>query len=939
MDRSEWAQVRRLFDAVCELSPSQWRDRLETLTHDQDMIEQALGLLQSQTRQLRKASDSIEMLLARVSVTTELGVGDRLDKWRLTSRIGGGGMGTVFLATRADEIYNQKVAIKLLHGLPSSSVVRQFAAERKILAGLQHPNIARLYDGGKTPEGQPYLVMEYVEGVRLDDHCMLGQAGLHARLRLFVKICRAVQAAHAKLVIHCDLKPSNVLVNADDEPALLDFGIARLLDGGGQDEGNGGFCTPGYASPELINGQAVDVGSDVFSLGVILTEMIACRPLHRRLEDASRPVPMPSAMAARDCRWQRTLRGDLDAIALKACALELPARYASVEALGDDVERYLASLPVLARGGSRVYVLRRFAQRRWRELGAVAAMVAISLGFAGWLFEANARVEQEAAVARQIGDFLVSSFDAADPRKRGLGEDREVTVRELLEASVSRMDTELADAPLQLARMQAVIGAAYQNMGLPQQAEAMLRRAAAGFLSPAVDDPVQASRVLSDLSTQLTRAARGQEALAVAQQALSLLEGRRHAEAEQSIALNSLGLAWAELERYDEAENAYRDALALRRTLDPGQAPGGIASIVHNMGLMYRSKGDLRQAETAFREAIRLKRLHKRSRYEYRNSLQALAITLAQQGRLREAAGMTERSLELAREIAGEQSTLVAGAYNELAGIYQDLGDYARSADYYLKAIDLSAELEGEGSMAYAVRLNNFATLEEARGDLESAESLYRRSLKVRRDVLGADSIEALHAEANLGRLLMRMGRLEASKPMIEHTLARLSERLAPSIPTRIRANLGLAEWHLRAGSIASAVKVLAQQRQYIDKAPNGVAMAYRRLMAEVAQRSGDADLAVRRWRSIVDSALHRDGPDSMLAAKSRIALAESLQMAGQAVAAYGQAESAAALLRSRLVSDSDYLVRLDRLVQGMAPVPAGSAGATPAAASHKGFD
>src|SRR5690606_30160642 len=209
---------------------------LETLTHDQAMIEQALGLLQSQTRQLRKASDSIETLLARVSTTTELGVGDRLDKWRLTSRIGGGGMGTVFLATRADELYNQKVAVKLLHGLPSGSVVRQFAAERKILAGLQHPNIARLYDGGATPEGRPYLVMEYVEGVRLDDYCMDGQVGLHARLRLFVKICRAVQAAHAKLVIHCDLKPSNVLVAADGEPVLLDFGIARLVDGGVKDE-------------------------------------------------------------------------------------------------------------------------------------------------------------------------------------------------------------------------------------------------------------------------------------------------------------------------------------------------------------------------------------------------------------------------------------------------------------------------------------------------------------------------------------------------------------------------------------------------------------------------------------------------------------------------------------------------------------------------------
>src|SRR5690606_21257191 len=473
---------------------------------------------------------------------------------------------------------------------------------------------------------------------------------------------------------------------------------------------------------------------------------------------------------------------------------------------------------------------------------------------------------------------------------------------------------------LQMARMQAVIGVAYQNMGLPQQAEAMLRRAVAGFLDPAVDDPVQASRVLSDLSTQLTRASRGEEALEAARQALSLVEGRRHTEAERSIALNSVGLALADLERYDEAEQAYRQALALRRSLDPALTPGGVASIVHNMGLMYRARGDLRQAEASFRDAIRLKRLHQRSRSEYRNSMQSLAVTLAQQGRLREAAGMTEQSLVLAREIAGERSALVAGAYNELASIHQDLGDYAKSADYYLKSIELGVALQGEDSMAYAVRLNNFATLEEARGDLAAAEPLFRRSLQVRQSLLGADAIPALHVEANLGRLLMRMGRLDEAKPIILRTLAQFSERLEPSVPRLISAHLGLAEWNLRAGDMASAARVLEQQRPYIDKAPDSVSMRYRSLMAELAQRSGDGELAARRWRAIVESGLERDGPDSVLAAKSRIALAESLQMAGHVVDARGVAESAAALLRSRLVPGSEYLVRLDRLERGIVP-------------------
>ncbi len=368
----------------------------------------------------------------------------QLGPYRLVRPLGEGGMGTVFLATRADAEFEKKVAVKLIHaGADSEVLVARFLRERQILAGMEHPNIARLLDGG-TSSGQPYLVMDYVEGQRLDRYCDEGRLSVRQRLKLFRKVCAPVHYAHQNLVVHRDLKPTNILVGADGEPKLLDFGIATLLEadnrGGDLTAAHGLFLTPQYASPEQLRGRRTTVASDVYSLGVILYELLCgchpfqadtgstadlvaavvktdpCLPSMAKTLAAAGPEPgkVAECRGEKPERLRRILRGDLDGIVLKALAKEPADRYGSVEEFSADIGRYLEGRPVQAVEGTPAYRADKFVRRH--KLGvAAAAALALSLmgGLAGVLYEAHlARVERVHAElrfneARQLAHYLL----------------------------------------------------------------------------------------------------------------------------------------------------------------------------------------------------------------------------------------------------------------------------------------------------------------------------------------------------------------------------------------------------------------------------------------------------------------------------------------------------------------------------------------------------
>jgi len=421
MSTGRWQQLEDLFHAALERPPAD-REAFVVGACGGDAglrqeVERLLHADEQASRFVARAAADIERVAATVPPD-----GRQIGAYRLVRELGRGGMGTVYLGERADPQFQMRVAIKVIkRGMDTDAVLQRFGHERQILAGLEHPNIARLLDGGTTGDGVPYFVMEYVDGQPIDEYCHAHRLGIGDRLELFRRVCAAVTYAHQNLVVHRDIKPSNILVTAEGIPKLLDFGIAKLLDTDGGDlsvatEFGRQAMTPQYASPEQLRGDRVTTVSDVYALGVLLYELLtSAQPYEAANKSADETsqivanteVVRPSAMAARrgDQETSRRLRGDLDTIVIAAMRKDPAERYASVALFAEDVRRHLEGLPVVARGDSWTYRTGRFVRRRKLGVAAAAAIVfALVGGVIATSWEARIAEAERARAERRFND-------------------------------------------------------------------------------------------------------------------------------------------------------------------------------------------------------------------------------------------------------------------------------------------------------------------------------------------------------------------------------------------------------------------------------------------------------------------------------------------------------------------------------------------------------
>jgi len=455
-----WAQIRRVFDAaleqperdrhaylrICCDGDEELRKEVESLLASHQESE---GFLKQPAADLNVALRSLDASSATVPRVPQVG------KYQLEKRIGGGGMGSVWMAARTDQDMRTKVAVKMVRrGMDTTEILRRFGLERQVLAGLHHPNIARLIDAGSAPDGSPYLVMEYVEGTPIDQYCEANQSSISDRLKLFRSVCAAVQYAHSNLVVHRDIKAANILVTKDGMPKLLDFGIAKLM----HDEMSTLVMaetkpemrpmTLEYASPEQIRGEPITTASDVYSLGVLLYKLLTGRfpysredarsrlTMHQAICEKEPPKPssvaltvagsaVPQATQTIDLaqeetrekarrRLQRKLRGDLDTIILKALRKEPARRYLSVEQFSEDIRRYLEGHPVEARDDRFGYRMGKFVRRNPAGVGIMAVAVAFLLGSGIWFAIEARRAQAQLATARSrellLGPALISAY-------------------------------------------------------------------------------------------------------------------------------------------------------------------------------------------------------------------------------------------------------------------------------------------------------------------------------------------------------------------------------------------------------------------------------------------------------------------------------------------------------------------------------------------------
>jgi len=524
-DPARFAAARAHFEELIELDPPARGERLARLAAEDAELGRVVAAL------LEADEAAGEFLSAPVAASARTlvdewvdggapaGAGRTIGPWRLLAPLGRGGMGEVWEVERVDGQFEQRAALKLLRpGMDSDEIVARFLRERQILARLVHPGIARLLDGGRAADGRPFLVLEKVDGATVTEHCRAAGLGVDERVRLIAEACDAVESAHRQLVVHRDLKPSNILVTREGRVQLLDFGIAKLLDDTGGEAAltrtGLGALTPAYAAPEQILGEPVTTATDVYSLGVVLYELLVGALPHRRAgrtgaalaaELTRESVPRPSAQARRGAaagaggrelrRLERQLRGDLDTILLKALARDPERRYASAAALGDDLRRFLAGRPVLARPDTAAYRVGKFVRRHWIGVASASlVVVSLAIGFvaAAWQArraEASSRAAAaEARRAERTKEFLISLFEVADPTKSG-GET--VTARQLLEQGASRLATELASEPELRADLLEAVARIEASLGLLDAAERSVETALA--LRTGADAPRRAS--------------------------------------------------------------------------------------------------------------------------------------------------------------------------------------------------------------------------------------------------------------------------------------------------------------------------------------------------------------------------------------------------------------------------------------------------------------
>ncbi|MGB0132339.1 protein kinase domain-containing protein [Dokdonella sp.] len=858
-DSAHSATIRRLLEAARELPESLRHSRMLELGADPVQIAEVDSLLLADAPTSAWADGRARHTDATETGSAELRAGDSLGSWRLLEEIGTGGMGAVYLAERSDGHFDQRVAIKLIRGIPDSETFVHFARERQILAKLQHPNIARLLDGGATPGGQPYLVMEHIEGVPIERFCAGQDLDLRARLKLFQQVCEAVHFAHQRLVVHCDLKPSNVLVRADGMPVLLDFGIARALDqqpGRREEMSASAWVTPLYASPEQLRGEGVTTASDVFSLGLILFELLAGRRARVNAEDhtitllgqaAVRPSDLAEAMP-----WRSRLRGDLDAIVQRATAADPAKRYDSAESLAQDLQRYLELRTVTARRATPGYRLSRLLRRRWPVFAAFGVVLALAVAFTWQLaiernraLKAESEAITQARTAEQVSEFLVSVFDVSNPRSK---QDRTISAREVLDQGAERIDAELADAPKVKARMMEVLGTAYRYIGESIRAAELLEQASALYLDPRVDQPMSAANALSSLAVVYSNNDYPvSKAEGAALEALRLRE--QFAEPDSlpvADALNSLAIVRQNQDRLDEAEALLLRSLAIRERLT-GKESRQVAANLHNLARNeYLSGEDMDKSIAYFERALELKRrLGGELDPDFETTQSDLGKALRDSGKRERAYDVLSKNLALAREIHGEESEYVAGAHNEYAYLLHDMGRFKEAADEYRASIAIRTRLGNDDSASFAIPLNNLASALEDRGDYAAAEPLFRQSLELRRKGQDAGSLMIAHAEYNLARLLIKSDRLEEAGELDASALSIYRKHYDESNRNVIKVKL--QEIHRLLDMKKSAEANALMEEVLASEASLGDAYLARQhsLSARIVLASGDIKMAV----------------------------------------------------------------------------------------------
>jgi tetratricopeptide (TPR) repeat protein len=795
-----WRQLQDLFERALCLDPSQREQFLHQQCADDNVLrDQVVSLLRASSSDDEEFERGYERSIGNLLRESGLPSGTRIGRYRIQRLLGRGGMGAVYLAERADEQYQQTVALKLVElGILHSDIGDRFLGERQILARLNHPNIARLFDGGRTDDGLPYFVMEYVAGVPIDRYCQEHELQTRDRLRLMKEVCAAVQYAHQNLIIHRDLKPSNILVGEDGRPKLLDFGIAKLLEpetpGAALTRLRERVMTPEHASPEQIRGEPTATVSDVYSLGVLLYQLLTgehpytsptqtLRELERRV--CEEDPQTPSARVRQSPRTQgstgghdlaRELAGDLDTIVLKAMQRDPVRRYHSAAALARDIQNYLDGMPLEARPDTFSYRAGKFLRRhKWAAVGTAASLaliVGLTTFYTRRLATERDHAQIEATKAKQVADLLAGIFRRANPWG---AQGKQISAVEVLDRGARDIEVQLHDQPVLLAELLFNIGKSYHNLADFERADRTFARVLELESAAGLNDTVEHARTLYEIAN--TRRSEGQYREAEVDYKEALQLQRRlfpGPNEETSATLSHLGTLYYDTLRWQEALPLQREALDMAIAAD-GRESEQTADCMNNLALTLQGVGQFPQAERMFREMMQIQRrvmppLHPDVLGDKFN----LALLLYAVGHYSAAETLMRELVPQRRAVLGKDHPSVGYTLNGLASVLTSLGKFDEAEQLLNEAgVILRNKLPPNHFRIGNVE-RDLGRLATARGDYARAEPHFQTAVDIYSKALGDTNLTLYRVHSLMAAALLDMGRIPEAQPLIEGAYQRM---------------------------------------------------------------------------------------------------------------------------------------------------------------------